>query len=111
MALSERKRLGAVRRRPPPLRQSADDSDDASSASSASPKISVPPDGRPAFDAGSVPSLASAAGAARKSVAKIWQTAGFRERRLPDGTLQYTNDLALSDRQRAQQSAKRRRAA
>ena len=73
--------------------------------------FSVPPDGRPAFDAGSVPSLASAAGTARKTLAKIWQTAGFREQRLPDGTLQYAYDAAVSEKQRAQQSAKRRRTA
>jgi hypothetical protein len=73
--------------------------------------FSVPPGGRPAFDAGSVPSLASAAGTARKSLAKIWQTSGFRERQLPDGTLTYEFDGAVSAKQRAQQSAKRRRTA
>jgi hypothetical protein len=73
--------------------------------------FSVPPNGRPAFDAGSVPSMASAAGTARKSIAKIWQTSGFRERLLPDGTLLYEYDAAVSEKQRAQQSSKRRRAA
>ena len=73
--------------------------------------FTVPPAGRAAFDAGSVPSLASAAsGTARKSLAKIWQTSGFRERQLPDGTLLFEHDPAVSARQRAQQSAKRRRA-
>ncbi len=71
--------------------------------------IDVPPDGRPAFDAGSVPSIASVEGTARKSVAKIWKTAGFLEQRGRDGALVYKFDCAVSEKQRAQQSAKRRR--
>jgi hypothetical protein len=71
--------------------------------------FAVPPGGREAFDAGSVPSIDSSAGTARKSVSKIWKTAGFLEEREADGTLRYEYHAAVAEKQRAQQSGKRRR--
>ena len=64
----------------------------------------VPADQRAAFDAGAVPSAGSQEGGSRKKFAKIWETAGFRERRLWDGGLEYIYDEALYQKQKAQQT-------
>jgi hypothetical protein len=84
-------------------------------------RVVVPAAGRAAFDGGAIPSCdahrrtgpaVTAEGRARlKALSKIWETAGFRERALVDGSLQYAYDAAIFAKQKRQQTNKRARAA
>ena len=79
-------------------------------------RIQVPSEYRSAFDAGAICSLDSLRRSdghpskhLRKSMAKIWETAGFREHVLPGGALLYEYDASVCEKQKHQQRCKRRK--